>query len=300
MTELMISRVKVFEKKGMGGVAQIVGKVLPAGSFKSRLEQLYNRHIHFGAISHSVDQIIKWHSFEDGMLHIKLNNGLEYYVPQSIEGTKSGNKYMIFGGAYERLAEQFLKGIYERNCQLSKGDTVVDVGASVGFNTVDFSRKVGDEGRVVAIEPHEDSLIYLRKNLELNRCKNVTVVRKGVWSKKDKLKFYLNENAGTHSLLTVKARGKVMEIVEIEVDMLDNILEELGIDGVALIKMDIEGAEIEALKGMNKILSDDGVKLAIASYHKVGGKPTYKTIIPMMEQKGFSSEYKHGISYFAK
>jgi len=42
------------------------------------------------------------------------------------------------------------------------------------------------------------------------------------------------------------------------------------------------------------------VKLAIASYHKVAGQPTYKTIIPLMEQKGFSSEYKDGMSYFTK
>jgi len=41
------------------------------------------------------------------------------------------------------------------------------------------------------------------------------------------------------------------------------------------------------------------VLLVIASYHRVDGKPSYKTIIPMMEQKGFRSKYKD-ISYFAK
>ncbi|GAF69904.1 unnamed protein product, partial [marine sediment metagenome] len=58
--------------------------------------------------------------------------------------------------------------------------------------------------------------------------------------------------------------------------------------------------EIEALKGMDRILNKDGVRLTIASYHKIDGKPTYETITPMMKQRGFSSECKDGISYFER
>ena len=89
-------------------------------------------------------------------------------------------------------------------------------------------------------------------------------------------------------------------MIEIKVDTLDNILEGLKIDRVNFIKMDIEGAEIEALKGMKETLGNNDVKLAIASYHKVNGQPTYKTIIPMMREMGFNSRFKDGISYFEK
>jgi len=285
--------------EGMEGIAHIIGKVLPEGSFKAMLGELYDRHINFGTISSSVDKIIEWSKFEDGMLHIRLNNGLEYYAPLR-SNTKLGDKYVIFREAYGRLWEQFVEDVYERNYQLQKGDTVIDVGAALGFNTVDFSRKVGDEGRVVAIEPDEESLVYLERNIELNRCKNVRVVKKGVWSKKDKLKFYLNERAGVNSAV-ITSVGKVIGTVEIEVDTLDNILEELEIDKVALIKMDIEGAEIEALKGMDRIVNkNNDVKVVVASYHIVDGQPTHKTIIPMIEQIGFSSQFKGGNAYFAK
>ena len=64
--------------------------------------------------------------------------------------------------------------------------------------------------------------------------------------------------------------------------------------------MDIEGAEIEALKGMEETLRNNDVKLAIASYHKVNGQPTYKTIVPMMRNMGFNSYFKDGTSYFQK
>ena len=281
-------------------LAKLVGKGLPEGSFKAMLERLYDKHITFAAMWSSVGKIVKWKRFEDGILRIGLNNGLEYCAPLSPD-TKLGSRYMVFREAYGRLMEQFIRGIYEKDCQLQKGDIVIDAGASWGFNTVDFSRKVGNEGIVVAIEPDKDSLVYLERNIELNGCKNVTVVKKGLWSKKGKLKFYLNENMGTNSAII--PGKKVTGTTEIEVDTLDNILDELGIDigKVVLMKMDIEGAEIEALKGMDRIVSkNNDVKVAVASYHIVDGQPTHKTIIPMMEQMGFSSQFKDGISYFAK
>lgn len=300
---------RIFEM--IGRIAHVIGKMLPEGSFKNMLGQLYDRHITFDSISSSVDKIIEWSEFQDRMLHIRLNNGLEYYTPQSIENAKLWNRYresqwadkqakfLIFREAYKRLMEQFVRNIYERNCQLQKGDTVIDVGAAWGFNTVDFSRKVGDEGRVVAIEPCEESLVVLRKNLELNGCNNVMVVEKGVWSRNDRLKLNISESPGCNSLVAPK--GKIIGSMDIEVDTLDNILEQLGIDKVTLIKMDIEGAEIEALKGMDRIIcKNNDMKVVVAAYHEVDGQPTHKTITPMMLQMGFSSQYKDGISYFAK
>jgi hypothetical protein len=74
--------------------------------------------------------------------------------------------------------------------------------------------------------------------------------------------------------------------VEVEVDTLDNILKELEISKVDFIKMDIEGAEIEALKGMDGVLKGR-TELAIAAYHIVNGRETFKIIIPWLEKRGF-------------
>lgn len=88
--------------------------------------------------------------------------------------------------------------------------------------------------------------------------------------------------------------------MKIKVDTMDNILKDLKIDKVDFITMDIEGAEIEALEGAKETLRNNDVKLAIASYHKIDGQPTYKTIIPMMEKIGFKSYFENGISYFER
>ena len=75
-------------------------------------------------------------------------------------------------------------------------------------------------------------------------------------------------------------------LVEVEVDTLDNILGELGIKKVDFIKMNIEGAEVEVLKGMEEVLKND-VRLAIAAHHSVNGKPTDETIELQLKQRGF-------------
>jgi 3-dehydroquinate dehydratase len=87
---------------------------------------------------------------------------------------------------------------------------------------------------------------------------------------------------------------------EIEVDTLDNILEELGVTRVDFIKMDIEGAEIQALEGMERTLKENDVRLVIAAYHEVDGKPTWKTIVPWLKQMGFRVRVRESYVYADK
>jgi hypothetical protein len=87
--------------------------------------------------------------------------------------------------------------------------------------------------------------------------------------------------------------------VEVEVDTLDNILKELEISKVDFVKMDIEGAEIEALKGMDGVLKGR-TELAIAAYHIINRKKTFKTIIPWLEKRGFITRKVGEIVYSYK
>ena len=196
-----------------------------------------------------------------------------------------------------RLYEQYILKIYEKRYRVQKGDIVVDAGACFCMNTLKFSKAAGKEGKVVSIEPNESNLIDIRRIIRLHRLKNVVVIPKALWNKKSEMNFYCHSSLGSHSLVD---KRNVKEIEEIKVDTMDNILKDLKIDKVDFIKMDIEGAEIEALEGAKETLRNNDVKLAIASYHKINGQPTYKTIIPMMEKVGFKSYFENGISYFEK
>lgn len=145
------------------------------------------------------------------------------------------------------------------------GDVIVDAGANIGVTVVLFAKAVGPTGKVIAIEPEEQNILLMKKNIDKHKLDNVVIVPKGLYKQKEKKKLYLALDSGEHGLYKnnrVRSHGSI----KIETDALDNILDELGIDKVDFVKMDIEGAEIDAIRGMETVLSK-GTDLVIAAYH---------------------------------
>lgn len=139
------------------------------------------------------------------------------------------------------------------------GDTVLDVGANVGYYTLIFARLVGPHGRVFAFEPDPQNFDLLRRNVRANGYANVTLEQKAVADSAGALALYRNPaNKGDHR--TYDAGGG-REAVEVGAVALDDYFASL--DGrVDLIKMDIQGAEERALAGMLKLLGrNPGVRL---------------------------------------
>jgi FkbM family methyltransferase len=179
---------------------------------------------------------------------------------------------------------------YDKYYQIQKGDIVVDAGAHIGLTVIWFAKAVGNNGKVVAIEPEQNNLRDLRKNLKRAGLNNVIVVDKALWSSKKKMILYFNPTHDAHSIVINQRKaddsGKQNEI---EANTLDNILKEIKIDKVDFIKMNIEGAEIEALKGAEQTLKDNALNIAIEAHHEVEGEPTYKTIIPWLKNAQFET-----------
>lgn len=196
----------------------------------------------------------------------------------------------MFGELREQLKRNHP---YERYYKLTADDVVVDAGAGpCGVFTVFAAKAVGEGGLVIAIEPEKSRLENVKENLKINNLKNVIVVSKGLWDKRGLKKLGL----GHYSLVWNSKK----EAMEVEVDELDNILTDLHISKVSFIKMDIEGAEIQALNGMERTLKNNDVKLAIAAYHVVDGTPTYRTIVYKLEKEGFIVHENDGFVYAAK
>ena len=246
-------------------VFRFLSEILPESKFKEHLKSV----LYEGKWKLLLKN---WESI-DGRLILEFENGLK-----------------LVSNVYRRedllgmLHEIFVGNVYTRFHPLETGDTVVDVGANIGVFTILAAKSVGETGRVIAIEPERKNLKDLRNNLKINGLKNVSVVPKGLWNRREKKKLYLKADARAHTLVGKSSLG---DAEEIEVDTLDNILEELGVTRVDFIKMDIEGAEIQALEGMERTLKENDVRLVIAAYHEVDVKPTWKTIVPWLKQMGF-------------
>jgi FkbM family methyltransferase len=149
-------------------------------------------------------------------------------------------------GRYEPLTTDLVKRI------VRKGDVALDVGANVGWFTLVLSELVGQTGRVYSFEPHPEHFLLLSKNIKQNKLTNVVPVRKAVADQNGVLDLYINEDCpGGHTLFKYGGVDKPMEVEVIRLDDFADLLT----SGVDFVKMDIEGAEGQAIRGMSKILN---------------------------------------------
>ncbi|MBL7074573.1 FkbM family methyltransferase [candidate division KSB1 bacterium] len=176
---------------------------------------------------------------------------------------------------------------YLKKYSIQRGDIVIDAGAYVGIFNLIASKMVGDEGRVIAFEPNRENYKKLLNNIKLNDVTNVTVLKKGLWSKNTKLQLN-NEYPGVSTFLFDRTKSE--HVVFVPTVRLDDEVKKLGINTINFIKMDIEGAEIEAIKGCKKILKHNDVKLAIASYHIVNGQKSCFKLEKLLSKLGYQTE----------
>jgi FkbM family methyltransferase len=132
---------------------------------------------------------------------------------------------------------------------------VVDVGAYIGTYTV---RAMRTADLVIAIEPLPINFKVLQRNVELNdhkRIAKVILINKAIAEKRKKTKIFVpieDKCIGAETARLKSASGEAEKLIGIDVDAdtLDNILENIGIDEVNLLKIDIEGCVLKALPGM--------------------------------------------------
>lgn len=155
------------------------------------------------------------------------------------------------------------------NQLLSEGDTFVDVGANIGLMSIYASYCVKDTGQVHSFEANPLTLKILKENIKLNEINNITVHQHALGSVSTSGKIYsnLSQNRGSASLVSQSDNSEAFDIDIVPMDLIfppEN--------KITLIKIDIEGYELEALKGMVNILnSENPPKLIIECGESIPG-----------------------------
>ncbi len=155
---------------------------------------------------------------------------------------------------------------------VKEGQTVVDIGANIGYFTLLAARLVGPTGTVYAFEPEPHNYEVLLKNLSLNGYDNVVPVQKAVFNVSGTVKLYLSHtDIGAHTLrekhdhwqFDTKQSG---DFVEVEAVTLDEFFKDKG-HPIDVIKMDCEGSEMAVVLGMDRIIRNNpGLKMFIEFY----------------------------------
>jgi FkbM family methyltransferase len=149
---------------------------------------------------------------------------------------------------------------------LAPGMTVMDIGANIGQFTLVAAARVGATGRVHAFEPTPELAAQILSNLELNGLENVYVNEVAVSEVAGRAILHFSEpdDPGENSIVNLAPCARALQVPTIT---LDEYVASHGIGRVDVIKMDIEGAEMPALRGARELLSGDDSPVLVPECH---------------------------------
>lgn len=293
----------------LGSLRDVVDRLLPPGQLRTILQRQYHQRFNpLYALNAVVTRAVL---LDQNRALVELTNGvrllgppdqiarpiLQYGDPLKLDRIGHLHHWSTF---LQTLSEVYVGDIY-KTATLQKGDVVLDLGAHCGTYTVKAALAVGLSGRVIAIEPSEQNYQLLQANVQVNGLQNVTTLRAGVWSTRGMLPLRLSAVSVAHTFQDrLEGASSTTQIEEVQVDTVDNICQAFHLDRIDFIKIDIEGSEIEALRGMQKTLEGDNLRLAIAAYHNLNGIQTSRGIYQQLRDRDFRVRVRGGIVFAEK
>ncbi|MCD6505693.1 FkbM family methyltransferase [Candidatus Poribacteria bacterium] len=160
-----------------------------------------------------------------------------------------------------------------------KGMVGMDIGGNVGVTTVTMAKEIGEEGKVYAFEPNPGNIEALKRNLAINGLKNVKLIQMAVSDKVGEVDFY-----GSTIIPEEGAQRRRVKTIS-----LDRFADEERLERVDLINMDCEGSELLVLRGAEKTLQNNDVKIFCEVHHgfleRLG--QSVQDIVSYLESLGF-------------
>jgi FkbM family methyltransferase len=174
---------------------------------------------------------------------VRVRDGFQLRV----DGSSQSGRIVYVTGEYEPDTARLMRR------RLQAGETMIDVGANIGYFTVAAALAVGPEGRVVAFEPAAATRHLLEENVRLNGLANVTVRDEALAATQSEAALYLGpqQDTGLASLRPLPGSSRAI----VRQAPFDDLWP--AAHRVALVKIDVEGAELAVLRGMAGLLERD-------------------------------------------
>jgi FkbM family methyltransferase len=198
------------------------------------------------------------------------------------------------------LAEQSLRNYGDGPYRVKSGDIVLDCGANVG----DFVREALSAGAklVIAIEPVPRNLACLQRTFSGEITAGaVRVVPKAVWHEAGKMKMALHDNSLLDTLIP-GGDAHAVGYLDVPLITIDALVSELGLPRVDFIKMDIEGAEPNALQGAHRTIAAFRPRMSIATEHSPGEyAEVMKAVLKAAAYRSTCGRcWRSGLSFFSE
>jgi len=140
---------------------------------------------------------------------------------------------------------------------LKPGMVFFDIGANIGFFTIIAAHLVGTNGSVFSFEPEPQNAEAVRHNVSINNFNQVQVIQKAVSSTTGRERFLLSEFSGGSALESGSPPPDLVGEIEVDVVAIDDLIQKKGgIPSPDVVKIDVEGVEIDVLQGMKDTIKD--------------------------------------------
>jgi FkbM family methyltransferase len=238
-------------------IKKTIANFFPSGIFKETLKVFFYNVIF-------KPKGIKYKLIKDRAIENKILNNFIYE-------TEIKNTSIITNEALYHISQDF--DYYQSYYQVKQNDIVLDAGANCGHLSIYFSKRVGSGGTVFAVEPDLINIERIKKNMSLNSdlSSNIIIQELLLWNDNTVIDFYEAGTVGSSAIWI----PDIQNVVKKEAIKIDDWVDLNNLQKLDFIKMDIEGAEIEALEGCKNTILSMKPNFAIASYHIINNEPTY-------------------------
>jgi FkbM family methyltransferase len=215
------------------------------------------------------------------LVHLRNNLCVEL---RAAHGDRSGFYEVLIRGDYTNFGQK-----------ISLGDTVVDVGANVGCFAMLAAQMVGPTGRVIAIEPEEDTFAQLIRNIELNSLRNVIPYKLSLGNREGDVTFY----TGASSLASsIHRSSKHTEKQVVPMTTLETLFRREGISECDYMKMDCEGCEYEIFDAITPEFAER-IKQVSLEVHRIPGREPAE-IHQRLRELGFHEISNERVYYYRR
>lgn len=149
--------------------------------------------------------------------------------------------------------EPQMQAVLER--YLKPGDTFYDVGACVGFLSILAARLVGPGGHVVAFEPLPRNVEAIAHNRALNALENLRIFGKALSKENATLELLVSRDPTGSKLASTGAAPDTEGVIQVETVALDDFIGREALSPPSVVKIDVEGAELDVIAGMTETLA---------------------------------------------
>ena len=175
---------------------------------------------------------------------------------------------------------------------LGPGDVFYDIGANVGFFALVGTRLVGPDGVVVAFEPVPENAAAIRESADLNGFANLHVVERAAGRAAGRGRLLLVEDLSWSHLESRGRHPRTTDTLEIEIVAIDDLVAEGRLQPPQLVKIDVEGAEIDVVAGMRRTIEKHRPAI-VCELHD-----TAEAFVAAMDELGYTTsnlEGKHSV-----